>query len=356
MIVQRLRLILLALLPGIVTGGCAGVVVSGNNSTPVAPSITTQPTSQTVTTGQTASFSVAATGTAPLSYQWRKNASAISCATSSSYTTPATTGSDNGTQFTVVVSNTMGSVTSSAAALTVNAASVAPSITTQPASQTVTTGQTASFSVAATGTAPLTYQWRKNGSAISGATSSSYTTPATTSSDNGTQFTVVVSNTMGSATSSAAALTVNSGQISVVPGSVSFGNVTVNTTNTQTIKLTNSGTANLTVSQATVSGSGFSTSGLTLPATLGPGLSTNFNVAFAPASAGSVTGSVTVVSNATNSPATLALSGTGVSNTPPSVAITSPGNGTSVSGSITVSGTASDNVGVSSVQVQVDSV
>ncbi len=93
-----------------------------------------------------------------------------------------------------------------AATLTANAASVAPSITTQPTSQTVAVGQTASFSVSATGTAPLSYQWNKNGTAISGATSSSYTTPATTSSDNGAQFTVVVSNTAGSVTSNAATL------------------------------------------------------------------------------------------------------------------------------------------------------
>ncbi len=71
-------------------------------------------------------------------------------------------------------------MTSNAATLTVNPAPVAPSITTQPASQTVTAGQTATFSVTATGTAPLSYQWQKNGAAISGATSSSYTTPAET--------------------------------------------------------------------------------------------------------------------------------------------------------------------------------
>src|SRR5207245_814943 len=86
------------------------------------------------------------------------------------------------------------------------------SITTQPASKTVTAGQTASFSVAATGTAPLSYQWQKNSVAISGATSSSYTTPATTSSDNGALFTVVVSNTAGTVTSNAATLTVNAAQ------------------------------------------------------------------------------------------------------------------------------------------------
>jgi hypothetical protein len=182
-------------------------------STPIPLSITTQPTNQTVTAGQTASFSVAATGTAPLSYQWRKNSVVIGGATSSSYTTPATTTSDNGAQFTVVVSNTAGSVTSSAATLTVNAAAVAPSITSQPASQTVTAGQTASFSVAATGTAPLSYQWRKNGVAISGATSSTFTTPVTANSDNGAQFTVLVSNTAGSATSNAVTLTVNAAPV-----------------------------------------------------------------------------------------------------------------------------------------------
>jgi hypothetical protein len=192
---------------GSVTSNPATLTV---NAATVAPSITTQPTSQTVTAGQTATFNVAAAGTAPLNYQWRKNGAAISGATSSMYTTPATTGSDNGAQFTVLVSNTAGSVTSNAATLTVNAASVAPSIITQPASQTVTAGQTATFNVAATGTAPLSYQWRKNGVAISGATSSSYTTPGTTSADSGAQFTVVISNSVGAVTSNAATLTVTS--------------------------------------------------------------------------------------------------------------------------------------------------
>jgi hypothetical protein len=74
----------------------------------------------------------------------------------------------------------------------------------------VAAGSTATFSVAATGTAPLSYQWYKNGAAVSGATASSYTTPATTSADNGATFYVVVSNSYGSATSSAATLTVTS--------------------------------------------------------------------------------------------------------------------------------------------------
>src|SRR5205814_2105573 len=101
-----------------------------------------------------------------------------------------------------------GCSSSLAATLTVNAAPVAPTITRQPASQTVTAGQTAAFTVTATGTAPLSYQWQKNGTAIGAATAASYTTPATTAADNGDQFTVVVSNAGGSVTSNAASLTV----------------------------------------------------------------------------------------------------------------------------------------------------
>jgi hypothetical protein len=86
---------------------------------------------------------------------------------------------------------------------------VAPQVTAQPANQTVTVGQTATFSVTATGTAPLQYQWSKGGTAIAGATSASYTTPATVSADNGASFTVVVSNAAGSVASNAAVLTVN---------------------------------------------------------------------------------------------------------------------------------------------------
>ncbi len=87
--------------------------------------------------------------------------------------------------------------------------SLAPSITTQPAAQSVTVGQTASFSVVASGTAPLAYQWQKNSSNISGAVSAAYTTPATTTSDNGAMFDVVVTNSVGAVTSQSAMLTVN---------------------------------------------------------------------------------------------------------------------------------------------------
>jgi hypothetical protein len=107
----------------------------------------------------------------------------------------------------VTISASYGGQTQSAT-LTVNPAAVPPSITTQPANQTVTAGQTATFAVVAIGTAPLNYQWQKNGSNIGGATSSNYTTAPTLAADNGAQFTVLVSNSAGSVTSNPATLTV----------------------------------------------------------------------------------------------------------------------------------------------------
>ena len=198
----------------VVVSNSAGSITSAPatltvNAAAVAPTITAQPANQTVTIGQTATFSVAATGTTPLTYQWQKNSANISGATSASYTTPATTSADNGAKFDVVVSNSAGSQTSATATLTVNATATGPTITTQPANQTVTVGQTATFSVVATGTAPLSYQWQKNSANISGATSASYATPATTSADNGAKFDVIVSNSVGSQTSAMATLTVN---------------------------------------------------------------------------------------------------------------------------------------------------
>jgi hypothetical protein len=184
--------------------------VSGVTSQPptvTAPAITTQPAAKTVTEGSSVSFSVLASGTSPFTYQWRKNGSAISGATGSSFSVAAAALSDAGT-YTVVVSNSAGSATSNGAYLTVNTAVSAPAITTQPAAKTVTEGSSVSFSVLASGTSPFTYQWRKNGSAISGATGSSFSIAAAALSDAGT-YTVVVSNSAGSATSNGAFLTVN---------------------------------------------------------------------------------------------------------------------------------------------------
>jgi len=90
---------------------------------------------------------------------------------------------------------------------------MAPVVTTQPANQTVTAPQAATFSVAATGTPPLSYQWQVGGTPIAGATAASYTTPPTSVVNNGSQFQVVVTNPLGSLTSKPATLTVNSAAV-----------------------------------------------------------------------------------------------------------------------------------------------
>ena len=172
-----------------------------------APTITQQPTSVTVTAGQAATFSVTATGTAPLNYQWYLN-SAAAGTNSSSYTIAAATVAQTGAQIYVTVTDAVGSATSATVTLTVSAAATAPAITQQPTSMTVTAGQAAAFSVAATGTAPLTYQWFMNGTA-SGTNSNTFSIAQTTTGQTGAQIRVKVTNTAGSATSNTVTLTVN---------------------------------------------------------------------------------------------------------------------------------------------------
>ena len=300
----------------VTAGGVASNGVLFTVAAPTAPpTITTEPANQTVTAGQTATFAVAATGAGTLSYQWEKNGANVVGATASSYTTPATATTDSGSTFRVVVTDSAGSVMSNTATLTVNPAVVAPTITTQPANQTVTVGQTATFAVAATGTAPLSYQWQKNGTSISGATASSYTTPATTTADSGSTYRVVVANSAGSATSNAASLTVNSvpaPAIQVSPTSINFGNVVTGTSLSQALVISNTGTATLTITQVTVTGAAFSASGFSLPLNVNAGQNSTITVAFLPTSVVSVSGNVSIVSNAATSPTSVALSGSGI--------------------------------------------
>ena len=141
--------------------------------------------------------------------------------------------------------------------------------------------------------------------------------------------------------------------ISVTPTSASFGSVVTGNANSQTIQLKNSGTASLTVSQVAATGSGFSVGGVTVPLALAPGASSTFNVQYAPTAAGAVSGSVTIVSNAPNSPTTVSLSGTGTASTstlsvnPGSLSFGSVNNGSTASLSFSVTNTGNSNVSIS---------
>jgi hypothetical protein len=201
---------------------------------------------------------------------------------------------------------------------------IAPAITTQPASQTVIAGQTAAFSVTATGTAPLSFQWQKNGANIIGATSSSYATPATTAADSGAKFSVVVSNSAGTATSTNATLTVNAATrlLSATPASLSFGNISIGGSSLLTSTLTNTGNSSVTVSNVSIVGAGLNVSGVATGQILLPGQMATLNVTFAPAAVGVVAGSVAVTSNASNSPTTVLVSAAGIKSLSHSTSLT----------------------------------
>jgi hypothetical protein len=173
----------------------------------VPPTITTQPQNQTATLGQSATFSVVASGTAPLSYQWKLSGLALSGATNAALTLTNVQVTNASGSYSVTVSNVAGAVSSTNATLTVL---VPPTITTQPQSQTVTLvpGQSVTFGVVASGTTPLSYRWRFNGTALAGATNAVLQLTNLQATNAGS-YTVVVTNVAGSVTSAVATLAFN---------------------------------------------------------------------------------------------------------------------------------------------------
>ena len=200
-----------------VTASAPGLVSGSVTLTSVAPPALSQsqlpaiivpPVSEATTSGFPATFSVVASGSGTLIYQWSDSSGPIAGATSATYTTPATTAANNGDTFTVTVASSFGTVTSTPVTLSVDApANVV--ITTQPASQSVVDGESATLTVAATGSPTLTYQWYQVGSGvIAGANQASYTTPVFTAAGS-TSFYAVVTNALGSVQSSTAVVTVD---------------------------------------------------------------------------------------------------------------------------------------------------
>jgi sugar lactone lactonase YvrE len=173
--------------------------------TPV--SITGSPSSASVASGAAVNFSVLATGSQPFTYQWRKNGINLVGATSGTYSITFAQPSDAGS-YDVVVANALGAVVSDAGVLSVSGAA-AVTIGTQPASQTVVAGAAVSLGVSATGTGTLSYQWRRGGVPISGATGVTFSIASAQSSDAGSYDVLVTSSAGGSLTSSTATLTVS---------------------------------------------------------------------------------------------------------------------------------------------------
>ena len=189
-----------------------GFVVGGNwfvETIGGLPLVVTQPANRTNNAGTVATFSVAALGATPINYQWLKNGNAlgnggnISGATNATLTLTNVFGADAG-GYSVILSNASGSVTSAVATLTV----VDPLITGQPAGQAVSAGQSATFTVTALASLPLSYQWRRQGTLIGGATNSTLALTNVQRADAG-NYTVVLSNQFRVVTSSPAPLAVN---------------------------------------------------------------------------------------------------------------------------------------------------
>ena len=210
-----------------------------------APEIIGQPANTAVTAGQTATFSVIASGAAPLTFQWSKNGGAIAGATSATYTTPPTTAMDNNAQFTVSVANSVGAPqTSNPAVLSVDTPAGIV-ITAQPQAAPAFAGQQLTLSVMATGSPTLTYQWKRNGTNIAGAIGSTYTTaPLAVAGDNGSTYQVTVTNPVGSVASTVVTLTVSPAVAPAITGEPQNVSVPVNEQAVFTVTAT--GTAPLT--------------------------------------------------------------------------------------------------------------
>lgn len=203
----------------VVTDGNSASTSSNAVKLRVAPTITTQPTSQTVADGSTATFTAAAAGVGTLTYEWEYLSGTTwkAFGAGTGYNTPtlttfATTTAYNDLELRLVVTSANGTQEASST-VTLR---VGPAITTQPVSQTVTTGSTATFSVTAEGVATLTYQWQylsgttwKAFGAGTGYRTATLTTFATTSAYNGLQLRVVVTDGKGlTAISNTVSLTV----------------------------------------------------------------------------------------------------------------------------------------------------
>ncbi|MGA2787904.1 MAG: immunoglobulin domain-containing protein [Verrucomicrobiota bacterium] len=189
-------------------GSATSAVAQLTVSLPVAPSIITQPQDQAnILPGATATFSVEASGSDPLNYQWYYNTNTVLTNATDSTLTITNVQLANAGSYSVVINNVAGSTNSSNAFLTVNNSPVAPVFNSQPSSLVVLAGSAASFTAVAGGTAPISYQWSKNGTPIPGATSSTLNLSNVQTADDGS-YTLTATNSVGSTNSNPAQLTV----------------------------------------------------------------------------------------------------------------------------------------------------
>ena len=180
-----------------------GCLTDSKKNEGTVPSITSDPNSLEVYEGASAQFTLVATGTAPLTYQWiRGSSTVVAGATKDTLNLMAVQLADDGSTFKCVVKNAAGADTSAAATLHVTA--LKPVITEQPTDQTVAFGDTVTFTIAATGVGPLSYYWVLNGDTLGEDTP--ILTGVPPASYDGASINCVVSNSAGSVVSNTVTL------------------------------------------------------------------------------------------------------------------------------------------------------
>jgi hypothetical protein len=228
----------------------------------VGPVITTQPVSQTIISGSPVNFPVAAAGLPAPTYQWKRNG--VPCtgasATTTSFSIAATAMTDTGA-YTVDVMNIVDTVTSNPVRLTII---VPPKITTQSGNQTVKAGTSATFTVVASGVPDPSYQWKRNGvncTSASATTATLSVNPATIR-DTGT-YTVYISNTAGSVTSSGATLAVTSTPVITVSSPTISNDSSFVNEASPVVSGTSSSEAGVQLLTAQIDGNGVAVTGMT---------------------------------------------------------------------------------------------
>ena len=286
-------------------GGAAGTgSTSGKGGSAQTVSIGVAPTTTTLTTNSTLQFTAAVSGTSNTAVSWSVASGAGTVSSSGVYTAPASAGTAK-----VMATSIADSSKTAMATVTIAAAPPAISVGISPNNTTTTTSGTVQFTASVTGSTNTAVTWSVAAGGGTVSTGGRYTAPSTAGTAS-----VVATSVADPRSSALANVTINAPAtvlLSASPTSVSFGSVLVGASASHAVTLSNTGNSAVRISSASFTGSGFGLSGLTFPFTLAAAASQNASLTFAPSGSGTASGSVSFVSNATNSPATVALTGSG---------------------------------------------
>ena len=251
----------------------ASATVSVTNTSIV---VTVSPSLVAIQTGATQQFTAAVTGTGNTAVTWSTTRGTIT--TGGLYTAPNAAGT-----YSVIATSVADRTKSAAVAVNVSAPPTPISVAITPTSASIQAGATQQFTATVTGSTNTAVTWSASGGSVSG--SGLYTAPGTPGT-----YTVKATSAADGTKSASAGVTVTStpAQIAVSPTSLSFASIAANTSSTQTLKISNTGGSNLSVTGATVTGNGFSVSGTSFPITVSAGQSVNLTVKFAPTAAGNL--------------------------------------------------------------------